>query len=116
LRIIILAIIATGIALVPLVIQQSWRETLLRLQDGTMHLTMGGPLTRRRFAWRFDQVQAVRLIATQVEEESPLLAEIEILADGSPPIRLFTDHSQSLLERIAGEIQRALSGERPEGK
>ncbi|MDB5319251.1 MAG: hypothetical protein JWN40_882 [Phycisphaerales bacterium] len=108
----VLGIIAIAVGLVPVVIQQSWRETLLRLVDGTMRLTMGGPLARRRFAWRLDQVQAVRLIGTQMQDGAPVLGEMEILADGTPPIRLFTDHSEPLLARIAEEIQRALRGER----
>src|SRR4051812_25651681 len=40
----ILAIMGLAVALVPAVIQQSWRETLLRIGDGTMRLVMGGPL------------------------------------------------------------------------
>jgi hypothetical protein len=109
----VLGVIAVAIGLVPVVIQQSWRETLLLLRDGTMRLTMGGPLARRRFSWRFDQVQAVRLIGTQMQEGAPVLGEIEILADGSPPIRLYTDHSEPLLARIGEEIHRALRGESP---
>src|SRR5205823_9548864 len=49
----VLAIIAAALALIPAVIQQSWRETLLRLGDGTLRLSMGGPLARREDFWRY---------------------------------------------------------------
>src|SRR4051812_443459 len=94
----VFAIIGLAIALVPAVIQQSWRETTLRVGDGQMRLTMGGPLARRRWSWRLEQVHAVRVIATQLQDDgAPVLGEIEILAEGSPPIRLFTDHREGML-------------------
>jgi hypothetical protein len=111
---IILVLIGLALALVPAVIQQSWRETVLRIGDGTMRLVMGGPLARRRWSWRLEQVLAVRVIATQVREDdgAPVLGEVEILAEGSPPIRLFTDHREGMLNGMVVEIERAVRGER----
>lgn len=102
--------VITWLVLVPAVIQQSWRETILRIGDGMMHLTMGGPLARTQYHRPFDQLQAIRVIGTQVADGAPLLAEIEILADNAPPIRLFTDHLESRLGPLAGEIERAVHG------
>jgi hypothetical protein len=109
----IFAIIGLAVGLVPLVIQQSWRETVLRVGDGTMRLVMGGPLARRRWSWRLEQVQAVRVIATQVREDdgAPVLGEVEILAEGSPPLRLFTDHREGMLNGMVVEIERAVRRE-----
>jgi hypothetical protein len=105
------AIIGLAIALVPAVIQQSWRETVLRIGDGEMRLTMGGPLARRRWSWRLEQVQAVRVIATQLQDDgAPVLGEVEILAEGSPPLRLFTDHREGMLNGMVVEIERAVRG------
>ena len=106
----VFAIIGLAIALVPAVIQQSWRETVLRIGDGEMRLTMGGPLMRRRWSWRLGQVQAVRMIATQAQADAPELAEVEILAEGTPPLRLFTDHRQGMLAGMVVEIERAVWG------
>ena len=101
-----------AVGLVPLVIQQSWRETVLRVGDGQMRLMMGGPLARRRWSWRLEQVLAVRVIATQVREDdgAPVLGEVEILAEGSPPLRLFTDHREGMLNGMVVEIERAVRG------
>jgi hypothetical protein len=109
--VIILTIIMLGVGLVPAVIQQSWRETVLRVGDGAMRLTMGGPLARRRWSWRLEQVQAVRVIATQLQDDgAPVLGEVEILAEGSPPLRLFTDHREGMLNGMVVEIERAVRG------
>lgn len=98
-------LIAAALALIPVVVQQSWRQTVLRAWDGTLRLSMGGPLARRTFAWRFDEVDAVRVIVTQSQAGASVLAEIEILAARTPPIRLFTDHPERELVRIHGEIE-----------
>jgi len=108
----IIAIMGLAVGLVPLVIQQSWRETVLRVGDGQMRLMMGGPLARRRWSWRLEQVLAVRVIATQVREDdgAPVLGEVEILPEGSPPLRLFTDHREGMLNGMVVEIERAVRG------
>src|SRR5690349_8229744 len=106
----IFVIIALALALVPAVIQQSWRETVLRIGDGEMRLTMGGPFARRQWSWRLAQVQAVRVIATQMKADAPELGEVEILADGTAPLRLFTDHREGMLNGMVVEIERALKG------
>jgi hypothetical protein len=102
------------LVLIPLVIQQSWRETHLVLFDGVARLTMGGRLARRSFSWPFADVHAVRVIVTQTGDGiTPALGEIEILAANTPPVRLFTDHPEYLLARIGAEIDCALRGESP---
>jgi hypothetical protein len=72
---------------------------------------MGGPLARRRWSWRLEQVQAVRVIATQLQDDgAPVLGEVEILAEGSPPLRLCTDHREGMLNGMVVEIERAVRG------
>jgi len=111
---IIAGFFVTGwLVLVPAIIQQTWRETILRIGDGAMKLSMGGPFSRQHYLRQFDQVQAVRVISTQVREGAPLLAEIEILADNAPPIRLFTDHPEARLVLLSQEIDQAVRGVAP---
>jgi hypothetical protein len=105
--------VAGWLTLVPAIIQQTWRETVLRIGDGAMKLSMGGPFSRQHYQRRFDQVQAVRVISTQVRDGAPLLAEIEILADNAPPIRLFTDHPEARLVLLSQEIDQAVRGVAP---
>jgi hypothetical protein len=105
------ALIALGLALVPVIIQQSWRETVLTIGWGTIALKMGGPLASRSFSWRFEEVEAIRVIALQMREGAPVLGELEILAQGTPPIRLFTDHEERRLANMAGEVERAIKGQ-----
>src|SRR5215217_2642281 len=40
------SLIVAGVALIPVVVQQSWRRTILAAGDGVVTLTMGGPLSR----------------------------------------------------------------------
>jgi hypothetical protein len=97
----------------PLVIQHSWSRTELSVLDGTVRLWLGGPLSHRRFAWRVDQVHAVRVIAAQIPGADFAVGEIEVLAEGTPPIRLFTDHTEWRLSDIGRSIDLAMKGERP---
>jgi hypothetical protein len=102
--------IAGWVAVVLAVIRQTWRETVLRIGDGVMQLSMGTPFTQQNYHRSFDQIHSIRVIGTQVADGAPLLAEMEILADNLPPVRLFTDHPLAHLSALAGEIDRAVHG------
>jgi hypothetical protein len=108
-----IAVIVGGVALVPMVIQQSWSETVLRAWDGTLTLRMGGPLARRHLAWQFDEVDAVRVIVTQSQAGAQVLGEIEIIAARTPPVRLFTDHPEAELSAIHLAVERVMKGMDP---
>jgi hypothetical protein len=103
-----LFVIAAWIATLFPVIHQTWTQTLLRIGDGTMRLKMGGPFRKRAYAWSLDDVEVIQVIGTQFRENAPVLAELEILAVGTPPVRLFTDHPQADVVRVANDIERAV--------
>src|SRR6266700_4246992 len=103
-----LFVISAWIATLFPVIHQTWTQTVLRIGDGTMRLTMGGPFHQRAYAWPLDDVEVIQVIGTQFRENAPVLAELEILALGTPPVRLFTDHPQSDVVRVANDIERAV--------
>ena len=107
-------IIAAWAVVVPLVIQHNWSRTELSVRDGTVRLHMGGPLASRHFTWRFDQINAVRVIAIPIDGVDFALGEIELLAEGTPPIRLFTDHTEFRLAQIGQTLDLALKGQRPQ--
>jgi hypothetical protein len=102
---------APWVAVVLMVVQQSWGRTELRVGDGEVRLYTGGPLAHRRYAWRFEQVHAVRVVALGGQWDAWPLGEIEILAEGSVIVRLFTDHLESRLTQVAAAIDAALKGE-----
>jgi hypothetical protein len=104
----VLLVIVSGFGLIPAVVQQSWRETVLTAGDGMLRLRMGGPLSSRSFAWEYAEVDALLLIGTQRQPDAEELAEIEILAARTPPIRLFTDHPEARLKQIHEMLARAL--------
>jgi hypothetical protein len=106
-------VFAAWAVVTPLVIQHSWSRTELSVRDGTVRLWMGGPLSHRLFTWRVDQVNAVRMIAIPVAGVDFALGEIEILAEGTPPIRLFTDHTEWRLAAVGQAVDLAMKGERP---
>jgi hypothetical protein len=107
------ALITAGFALIPLVVQQSWRQTVLSADSRRVALVMGGPLARRRFAWDVGQVEALHVILTQNREGAALLGEVELLAAGTPPVRLFTDHFAVELRAFVERIHQAMKGEGP---
>jgi hypothetical protein len=74
---------------------------------------MGGPLSSRQWSWAADEVDSVRTILTQNQPDALLLAEVEILARGSAPIRLFTDHAEGELAEIVNGITQSLRGGKP---
>jgi len=108
------ALVVTAWAIVvPVVIQRNWSRTELSVRDGGVRLYMGGPLASRRFNWTFEQISAVRVIAIPIDGVDFALGEIEILAEGAPPIRLFTDHTEYRLAQVGQAIDFALKGQRP---
>jgi hypothetical protein len=46
-----------------------------------------------------------------MQEGAPVLGELEILAHGTPPIRLFTDHEERRIANMAAEVERAMKGQ-----
>jgi hypothetical protein len=92
------------------VVQQSWGRTELRVGDGVVRLRTGGPLARRQYQWEFAQVYEVRVVPLGGQWDAWPLGEIEILAEGSTVVRLFTDHPENRLTAIAAAIRGTLEG------
>ena len=108
-------LVAAWAAVVPIVIQRSWGRTELSVRggaDGIVRLWTGGPLAHRAYEWRIDQVHDVRVIVMPLAGAGFALGEIEILAEGTPPVRLFTDHTEWKLSGVARAIGQAMRGER----
>jgi hypothetical protein len=92
------------------VVHQSWGRTELRVGDGVVRLYTGGPLSHREYQWEFDEVYAVRVVPLGGQWDAWPLGEIEILAEGSTVVRLFTDHPEDRLTAIVTMIRAALEG------
>lgn len=89
-------------ALIPVVINNTWRRTTLSARPDALTLTFTAPFGNRQYKWPTRDVADVRLVVTQ--PTPPALAELEIHIVGSPLVKLFTDH----LARELYEVRDAL--------
>jgi hypothetical protein len=110
----------TGYVLIAMVINNTWRRTVLSANADGIGLRFFAPLSgTRRYQWDAGQVEAVR-----VESKDPLappgvelarsgaLAELQIHPVGGAVAHLFTDHEAFRLVPIADAIRRVMGHDR----
>jgi len=95
-------------ALSLVVIQRTWRRTALSVRDGRVVLEMSSPFGSRRWEWPCDAGAEIRVISTGVGPDSEPLAEVQVRPAGEVTARLFTDHGERELTRVAGELSRCV--------
>jgi hypothetical protein len=99
------ALAATEMAVMMLVIDHTWRRTVLVLGAGRLRLTFVALLRKRQYAWPIDAVEDVRIIRTQDVPDGAPLAEVEIHFADQPVVKLFTDHLDRTLQPVAQMIR-----------
>jgi hypothetical protein len=87
-----------------LVIDQTWRKTIIRATFDQFTFRSRSPLRRRTMAWHAREVADVRLGRTQDAPDAAQLGEIEIMIVDQPGLKLFTDHLYKDLESVAQAI------------
>lgn len=93
-----------------MVVNNTWRRTILRARDRTLSLEFIAPFTQRRYAWPFDQI--VDLYLDRIPDLRFVNPHVELVfraADGQS-VRLFADHREPELEAVVRALYEALAG------
>jgi hypothetical protein len=95
-----------------LVLDQTYRTTILRVRDGELALIFRGLFSRtKEHHWPIGEIGELRVETTQSGPGIEPLAELQIRPARDVSVHLFTDHREMEVQHIAGVITRALSGE-----
>ena len=115
LAVLILVVGLPGLVVIPLVIQENWRRTELTVEPvaGELRLRFRAPLRSREYRWPLSAVLSISVGLTQAQEDAPVLGEIEVVAEGSPMIKLFTDHGERELVLICDMLNEAMASRSP---
>jgi hypothetical protein len=101
-------IAATVIVMIMLVLQ-TWRKTILRADADFLELTFCSLLTRFRLSWKPPELSMI-VVTTQMQENAPVLGELQLRPADGPLVRLLTDHRMNDVTRVRDVLQRAMSG------
>ena len=94
------------------VLDQTYRKTVVRVRDGEMTLIFSALLTRTRWHhWPIDEVGTLNVQSTQSGAGLPTLAELRIQPARDVSVHLFTDHREVDVLHIAALLRAALAGE-----
>jgi hypothetical protein len=97
-----------------LVLDQTYRKTVLRVGGEEMRLVLRGLFSgERRHAWSIAEIGALRVESTQAIVGAPPLAELQIHPSHDLCVHLFTDHHEDQVKQIANIIAWAMKGEHP---
>ena len=109
--------IAGGCVVMGMVINNTWRKTVLSANADGIRLRFFAPLSgSRRYAWEAENVEAVRVEPTEQAKmlagvelsRSGALAELQIHPRGGAVAHLFTDHDGFRLVPIAEALLRVI--------
>jgi hypothetical protein len=95
-----------------MVINSTWRKTILQARDGMISLAFLGPLKSKRYEWPLREI--VELHVDRQMELGFLNPKLDLVfrAFGGPTVRLFTDHHERDLEEIRAALQQAVDAQK----
>lgn len=99
---------ACEILVLLLVINNTWRTTILEARSDALLLTFTAPFGRRRYEWGASQVEDMRVELTTNAEHRNSLGELEVHLAGLPLVKLFTDHPAPELQPLAAQLRHAV--------
>ena len=91
-----------------MVINQTWRRTVLQVTRDDVALTFAAPFAgKTRMHWQAEQVAQVSVIDSPLTSGpgGAIVPELELRMWSGPPVRLFTGHRQSQLVYLAETIR-----------
>ena len=97
-------------AVAALVVNQTWRRTVLTVTPADVTLLFAAPFaTSRRYHWAAEQVARVEVVDSAAgpdpQQRGPVVPELELTMWSGPPVRLFTGHPRSQLAHLAASIR-----------
>lgn len=100
-----------------MVINNTWRRTVLEARHDAVLLRFTAPFGDRRYEWGASEVEDIRMESTTAAGDRNSLGELEIHLAGLPLVKLFTDHPTVELDALAARLRQAvgLSGRSAKG-
>ena len=103
----IAALMGGEVTVAAMVINNTWRRTVVEVTPHHLVVTFSAPFTgRTRFEFRNEMVAEVSVIDTELVPGSPVVPEMEVRMWNAPPVRLFTGHRHAELRALAEMIHR----------
>lgn len=102
---------ALELTLLILVIDRTWRRTILEARDGRLTLRFSGLFGTREHRWPFDHVGEIAVAPTQEAIGAYALAELRFRATDDVTVHLYTDHRADEVLAIQSLLSRILSHE-----
>src|SRR5262249_44902421 len=87
-----------------LVIQQTWRRTILDASGEGLCLVFTSPFRTQRFQWPADAVVEIRVPPMGMTKARETLGQVEIFLTSGQTLHLFTDHAKQELDWYASQI------------
>ena len=101
------AVWVSEIVVLLLVINSTWRQTILRAGKDSLLLTFSAPFGRRRHEWNASEIEDIKMASTTTVIHKNRLGEIQIHIAGQPLVSLFTDHAAMELEPVVAALRQA---------
>jgi hypothetical protein len=95
-------------ATVLIVIDQTWRQTVLDASSEGLCLVRTSPFRTRRMLWHPDQVVELRVVHTALTRSLQALGQLQIFLSTGQTVHLFTDHPKQELDWFTGLLADAL--------
>jgi hypothetical protein len=100
------AMMAAEVIVGAMVINNTWRKTVLEVTPEELTITFSAPFTgRTRFEYRSEAVAEVSVIDAEIVPGAPTVPEMEIRMWNSPAVRLFPGHRHSELQHLVKMIR-----------
>jgi hypothetical protein len=102
------------LAVLLVVINNTWRRTVLTAGADGFALQFLSPVSKRRYAWPRERMEGVRVVRTNDTSPRPTwggaapLGELLLLPVGERAVSLFTDHREGELHGIAQHLRAVL--------
>jgi hypothetical protein len=91
-----------------MVINNTWRRTVLEARHDAVLLRFTAPFGDRRYEWGASEVEDIRMESTTAAADRNSLGELEIYLAGLPLVKLFTDHPAVELDALAVRLRHAV--------
>jgi hypothetical protein len=100
------------IAVLLMVVNNTWRRTLLEGRRDGLILSFASPFSQRRYEWGASDIEDLRLETTTKASDRNVLGELQIHVAAQPVAKLFTDHELAGLTPIVNALRRAIGLDR----
>jgi hypothetical protein len=91
-----------------MVINNTWRRTILEGRRDGLLLMFSSPFAQRRYEWGASEIEDLRLVTTTKPTDRNVLGELQVHVAAQPVATLFTDHAMAELTPIVSALRQAI--------